>query len=75
MIFIKFVIMTTLTIDVLNDKALNLLKDLEMLKIIRVRNNKQVADTNADDLVSKYKGAMSAQALNDVDKQLSDLRN
>ena len=67
--------MTTLTIDVLNDKALNLLKDLEMLKIIRVRNNKQVADTNPDDLASKYKGAMSTQALNDVDKQLSDLRN
>jgi hypothetical protein len=75
MIFIKFVIMTTLTIDVLNDKSLNLLKDLEMLKIIRVRNNKQVADTNSDDLVSKYKGAMAIQTLNDVDKQLSDLRN
>jgi hypothetical protein len=66
--------MATVTIDILNDKALNLLKDLEMLKIIRVRNNKQVADTNSDDFVSKYKGAMSSQAINDVDKQLSDMR-
>jgi len=33
--------MTTLTIDVLNENALNLLKDLELLKIIRVRKDER----------------------------------
>ena len=67
--------MTTLTIDVLNDKAFNLLKDLELLKIIRVRKDKKVFNTNTGNLISKYKGAMTAQPLSEIDKQLDDLRN
>ncbi|QKJ31948.1 hypothetical protein HQ865_19990 [Mucilaginibacter mali] len=67
--------MTTLTIDVLDEKALNLLKDLELLKIIRVRKDKNRDDAIAPDMVTKYKGAMTAQPLNEVDKQLDELRN
>ena len=33
--------MTTLKVDVLNENALNLLKDLELLKIIRVRKDER----------------------------------
>lgn len=67
--------MTTLTIDILNDKALNLLKDLESLKIIRVRKDKKVVNSGSKNLISKYKGAMTAQPLDEIDKQLDNLRN
>jgi len=67
--------MRTITIDILNEKALKLLKELERLKLIRVRGNKN-NDKSADALDwSKYKGAMSKQPLSDVDKQLNDLRS
>ena len=67
--------MTTITIDILDDKALNLIKDLELLKIIRVRKDKKVVKTTSKNLIAKYKGAMTAQPINEVDKQLNDLRN
>ena len=67
--------MTTLTIDVLNDKALNLLKDLEMLKIIRVRKNTETFNSAPTNLIKKYKGAMTAQPLADINKQLDDIRS
>lgn len=67
--------MTTLTIDILNDKALALLKDLELLKIIRVRENKRNLDPGSEDLIAKYKGAMTPQSLNDIDNQLNSLRD
>lgn len=66
--------MTTLTIDVLNDKALKLLKDLELLKIIRVRKDNKVVNVNSEKLIAKYKGAMTKQPLSEIDKQLDDLR-
>lgn len=67
--------MRTVTIDLLNEYALNLLKDLEALKIIRVRREKtenKVASTNR---ITKYKGAMVKQPLNEIDQQLNDTRN
>jgi len=67
--------MTTLTIDVLNDKALNLLKDLELLKIIRVRKDKKAVNSGSENLIAKYKGAMTRQPLREIDKQLDDLRS
>jgi 5'-3' exonuclease len=67
--------MTTITIDILDDKALNLIKDLELLKIIRVRKDKKVVKSTSENLIAKYKGAMVTQPVADVDKQLNDLRN
>ena len=67
--------MTTLTIDVLNNDALNLLKDLELLKIIRVRKDKGVVEVTAKNLISKYKGAMTRQPLTEIDNQLDQMRN
>jgi hypothetical protein len=66
--------MTTLTIDILNEKALNLLKDLEQLKIIRVRKEKKVMNSSSENLIVKYKGSMTAQPRNEINKQLDDLR-
>jgi len=66
--------MKTITIDILNEKALDLLRDLESLKIIRMRNKDEVKSVS-EDLVLKYKGRMSKQPLNEVDSQLNDLRD
>lgn len=69
--------MHTVTIDILNDSALNLLKDLEALRIIRVRKEKNEPGQHyySTDLVAKYKGAMARQSLKEIDQQLNDLRN
>ena len=66
--------MQTLTIDILNNKALKLLQDLELLNLIRVRKEK---DQNGAVInwAAKYKGAMSKQSLSDIDYQLNELRN
>ena len=65
--------MQTITIDIINNKAVKLLQDLELLQLIRMRKEKtQPAATNR---VAKYKGAMTKQPLTDIDNQLNELRN
>lgn len=66
--------MKTVTIDIINDKVLHLLKDLEMLKLIRVRRDRKMQNQEHTDW-SKYKGAMSKQSLDEIDQQLDELRN
>jgi hypothetical protein len=63
----------TITIDIINEKALALLKDLESLKLIRLRKEK--SDTPLRLPWNNYKGAMTKQPLSEIDKQLNDLRN
>ncbi len=67
--------MTTVTIDILNEKALNLLQDLELLKLIRLRKGKEESNISGINLIAKYKGAMTRQPINEIDQQLKDLRN
>jgi hypothetical protein len=67
--------MKTVTVDILQDKGFNLLKDLEALKIIRIKDKKKVLKTVPSDLVAKYSGVMSKQSPEEIDKQLNDLRN
>ena len=59
--------MTTLTIELRNEKALRLLQDLEDLQIIRVIKN----PTKLSALRSKIKTKMNNEV---IDKQISDLR-
>jgi len=51
-----------------------LLKDLENLKLIRVRKKATPAKKTAN-WVEKYNGAMKKEHLNDIDSQLKELRN
>ncbi|NUQ22445.1 MAG: hypothetical protein HUU34_00715 [Saprospiraceae bacterium] len=63
----------TITIDIINEKAIRLLEDLEHLQLIRLhRDHVKGIDAN---LAARYKGAMTKQPLNEVDEQLDDLRN
>jgi hypothetical protein len=66
--------MRTITIDIINEKALNLLRDLELLKLIRLRRDKPEENPPSMDW-KKYKGAMSKQPLNKIDQQLNELRS
>jgi hypothetical protein len=63
--------MKTITIDIINEKVLKLLHDLELLQLIRVRK-KQVASST--DWKTKYKGALQTQPLEKVNSQLNNLR-
>jgi hypothetical protein len=65
--------MQTVTVDIINEKALSLLKNLEGLKLIRIRK-KSVEQKESLNLISKYKGAMQKQPLEDIDNQLNELR-
>ena len=68
--------MRTITLDILDDKALNLLKDLELLKVIRIRKD-SATEVKAphSELISKYKGAMQKQSISEVNQQLDEIRN
>lgn len=66
--------MQTVTIDIINNKALRLLQDLELLQLIRVRKGNEQT-SNVSGSVSKYKGAMTKQPVADIDNQLNELRN
>lgn len=63
----------TITIDIINEKAMKLLKDLELLQLIRVRNEK--AHGNSSNRTGQYKGAMTKQSTAEIDSQLNELRN
>jgi len=66
--------MKTLTIDIINEKAIRLLQELESLKLIRVRKEK----TNTSDAIrwnNLYKGLMKKQTQAEIDSQLNSLRS
>jgi hypothetical protein len=65
--------MRTVTVDILQDEALNLLKDLEALNVIRLHSTHKTGD-KSQKLSEKYKGTMSRQTREEVDQQLNDLR-
>jgi len=63
----------TLTIDIINEKAVKLIQDMELLMLIRIRKEKACQE-NTVNRAAKYKGAMHKQQLNEVDDQLNELR-
>jgi hypothetical protein len=66
--------METVTIDILNNKAVKLLQDLEHLKLIRMHKEKTQPTTQTNQ-IAKYKGAMTKQSITDIDNQLNELRS
>lgn len=55
--------METVTIDILNDNAIKLLEDLELLQLIRMHREKTQSFASIN-RVAKYKGAMTKQSWN-----------
>ena len=67
--------MRTVTLDILKDEAINLLKDLEALKIIKIQSDNEATHTQPVNLAAKYSGRMSKQSAEEINKELDDLRN
>ena len=63
----------TITVDIINQKALKLLQELEQLQLIRLRREDS-KDTKID-WKAKYKGAMTKQPLSEIDGQMDELRS
>ncbi|RYX80664.1 hypothetical protein EON73_05270 [bacterium] len=64
--------MQTLKVDIINDKALDLLKEMELLNLICLHEaNDETPNIN----IEKFKGAMTKQPLNEIDNQLQNLRD
>lgn len=66
--------MTTLTVDIIDEKALPLLKDLEALNIIKVRGNSHKTDEERIASIQSLKGKMTKQPLEEIEKQLAEFR-
>ena len=64
--------MQTLKIDIINDKALSLLKDMEFLNLIRLHDKN---DKKLNISIEQFKGAMTKQPLNEIDSELQNLRD
>ncbi len=62
----------TITIEIINAKVYNLLKDLESLHLIRFYNRK---DDKIRDWEKKFKGKMQKQDPNIIDSQIKELRS
>jgi len=66
--------MTTVTVDIINEKAMKLLEDMELLQLIRVHTEIKEYPNNKN-WIAKYSGAMTKQPLPEVDAQLKELRD
>jgi hypothetical protein len=66
--------MQTVTVDIINNKALKLLQDLELLQLIRLHSTERTSQTTID-WAAKYKGSMTRQPATAIDTQLKNLRN
>jgi|688.fasta_scaffold994510_2 rRNA processing protein Krr1/Pno1 len=68
--------MKTITIDLLNNKALKLLQDLELLDIIRLhKTDENQTKSNIERWDIRFKGAMSKQSINTIDDEQKKLRD
>ena len=61
----------SVTVEIINEGAMNLLRDMEQLRLIRVNGSSPAPkiDWNA------YNGAMTKQSIAFVEEQLVELRN
>ena len=65
--------MQTITIDIINDKVLQLLKELEQMHFIKVRENKKQEVNKISELKGKLK--LTAEQSKDLHQYLKDIRN
>jgi hypothetical protein len=64
--------METLIVDIINQNALKLLQDLELLQLIKVRREVKAEISNIELL--KYKGAMKKQPIEQIEQQFIQIR-
>lgn len=64
--------METLIVDIINQNALKLLQDLELLQLIKVRREVKAEISNIELL--KYKGTMKKQPIEQIEQQFIQIR-
>ena len=62
----------SVTIEIINEGAMNLLRDMEYLRLIRLSKREPVKE---ETYLKKYKGAMTKQSVSSIDEQLKELRD
>lgn len=62
----------TITIDIINEKVLKILLDLEQLNLIRLRLNNK---SEGENIIEQFKGTLTKKNISDVDQQLKELRS
>lgn len=73
--------MQTFVVEVLNDKAVSLLRDLENLDIIRLTPQKLIVADQApqtrstERLSSRFRGSITKELAADLHRQLDQMRN
>jgi hypothetical protein len=67
--------MQTVTIDIINMNAMQLLHDLELLKLIKVRRNSEDNNNEKTKWDNSFKGAMSKQPIDLINEQLKEIRS
>jgi len=67
--------MKTVTLDILNEKVLNLLKDLELLNLIKFRKEKKEVTPSKIKLSDKYRGMISKEQGQDLKLHIKQTRN
>jgi hypothetical protein len=65
--------MQTITIEILDEKALAILKDLELQQMIRLQQIDSTVYKSAQ--IKSLKGDMKKNLISEVDNQLNELRN
>jgi translation elongation factor EF-Tu-like GTPase len=65
--------MQTVVVDIVNEKTMALLVDMETMDLIHVHDNKSQSKQTCP--ISELKGKITKQPIEEVNKQLSELRN
>jgi hypothetical protein len=65
--------MRTVKIDVINEKALKILQELEQLNLIKLHQEEGQGNSTSVDW-TKFKGALSRQSKEEIDQELNQLR-
>lgn len=67
--------METITVDIINSSAMKLLHDLELLKLIKVRKEEGLKDSQKIKWDNSFKGAMTKLPIDELNSQLAEIRN
>lgn len=66
--------MRTITIDILNEKVLELLKKLEELNLVKVQKNNTLTENRDSKKPSNYKGIISKKAGSEIQNYIKQSR-
>ena len=65
----------TITVELLRDDALDLIRQLEKLSILRVKKNKAVIQPKKNDITKLYGTLKLNMSIEEIDNDLKNLRN